>query len=118
MPGLRDASKDQLRAWSTGLDLAAGTFGMGLIGYLIDRWQGTAPWWMLGLGLAGLVGGAYRFVREALRVNREQAARFQRRYRAGPVTPNDARPTETDPEVRDERRAQGANTDPDDSPGP
>jgi len=72
--------RDQLRAWSAGLDIAVGMFGMGLIGWLIDRWTGHGPWWMLGLGAAGLGGGTYRFIREAMRLNREAARRWARRH--------------------------------------
>jgi len=85
--------RDRLRAWSAGLDIPAGAFGLGFVGWLVDNWQGTGPWWMLGLGLAGLVGGCYRFVREALRMNRAQAARYKRdhphRNPAAPPPPGD-----------------------------
>ena len=72
--------QDQLRAWSAGLDIPVGAFGLGFIGWAIDRWQGTAPWWMLGLGLAGVIGGCYRFVREAMRMNRAQVERYNRTH--------------------------------------
>ena len=43
--------------------------GMLLLGALIDWLAGTRPWWMLGLGLLGLVVGMVRFIRDAMRMN-------------------------------------------------
>ena len=31
----------------------------GLLGYLIDRWQGTSPWFLLGGLLLGIIVGFY-----------------------------------------------------------
>ncbi|MEM7755284.1 MAG: AtpZ/AtpI family protein [Planctomycetota bacterium] len=100
--------RDQLQAWSAGLDIPAGAFGLGLVGYLIDRWQGTGPWWMLGLGLLGVAGGCYRFVREALRMNRQQAARFNRDHRGHKSPP---------PSSTQDSAPNDANNDPNRSPG-
>ena len=72
-----------MRAWSAGFDIAAGLMAGGFIGWLIDQWTGHAPYWMLGMGLAGLFSGGYRFVREAMAINRDAAARF----RSGTRTP-------------------------------
>jgi len=101
--------RDQLRAWSAGLDIPAGAFGMGLVGWLIDRWQDTSPGWMLGLGLAGLLGGCYRFVREALRMNAKNAAQFDRQRRGRPRPADSVTPPPVAPD---------ANHDHDDSPRP
>ena len=75
---MKTYDQQQLRAWSAGLDVASGLLGFGFIGWLIDRWLGHAPWWMLGLGLTGLCGGSYRFIREAIAVNRAAAARYRK----------------------------------------
>ena len=58
-----------IRAWSIGLDMVYSAAGMLLLGALIDWLAGTRPWWMLGLGLVGLVVGMYRFIRDAMRMN-------------------------------------------------
>ncbi len=60
----------QIRAWTVGLDMAYSVVGMLMLGAAIDFFAGTKPWWMLGLGLGGLVLGMYRFVREAIGMNR------------------------------------------------
>jgi F0F1-type ATP synthase assembly protein I len=63
----------QARAWSIALDPVYGLIGMGLIGYLIDTVSDTGMMWTIILALTGLVVGFYRFIREALDLNKEQA---------------------------------------------
>ncbi len=98
-------TKDQYRAWSTGVDLAAGTIGMGLLGFGIDYLAGTTPVWTIVLALVGLVGGFYRFIKEALALNKEQTARYAKRRppplakpTPPPDTPADTKPTPGDAE--------------------
>jgi len=62
----------QAKAWGIALDPVYGMIGMGLIGYGIDYLAGTGFRWALILGLTGLVVGFYRFIREAMDLNREQ----------------------------------------------
>lgn len=94
-PPTDSSRQDQLRAWSAGLDVAAGLVGGGFLGWLLDRWLGHAPWWMLGLGLAGLASGGYRFIREATALNRAASARFRRdsRQTADPPEKADGPPS-------------------------
>jgi F0F1-type ATP synthase assembly protein I len=63
------SAPQNIRAWSVGLDMVYSAAGMLLLGALIDWLAGTRPWWMLGLGLLGLVVGMYRFIRDAMRMN-------------------------------------------------
>lgn len=65
--------QQNIRAWSVGLDMAYAAGGMLLLGAGIDWLFGTKPWWMLGLGLLGLVVGMYKFIRDAMRFNRQSA---------------------------------------------
>jgi ATP synthase protein I len=37
--------------------LIGGPLGGAIVGWLLDRWLGTAPWLMLGLMFVGFVGG-------------------------------------------------------------
>ena len=40
---------------------------LGAIGYLIDRWRGTAPWFLLGGLTLGVIVGFYELVKTAYR---------------------------------------------------
>lgn len=90
----RDASS--MRAWSASMDAVIGLGFFGFLGWLLDRWLGTAPWLMLVLGLIGLAGGSYRFIREAIAINREASSRFRRDHPRG-VPPLDDDPAEPQP---------------------
>jgi len=58
-----------------GFELAAVIVGLTLVGLWVDRRFGTGPTGLLiGAGL-GIVGGFYNFIREALRMNREQRSK-------------------------------------------
>ena len=48
-----------------GLELAAVTAGLTLVGYWIDRRFGTSPWGLLGGVIIGIVGGLYNLIRES-----------------------------------------------------
>lgn len=63
----------QARAWSIALDPVYGLIGMGLIGYLIDTACDTGLLWTIILAITGLIVGFYRFIREALALNKEQS---------------------------------------------
>lgn len=43
--------------------LIGGPLGGGILGWLLDRWLGTAPWLMLGLLFLGFAGGMFNVVR-------------------------------------------------------
>jgi len=70
-----NASKDtsgMMKAFALGLNFTYGVIGMGLLGWILQRWvfPGGAPWVLLGCLFAGLIAGMYLFIREANRVNR------------------------------------------------
>ena len=50
--------------------LIGGPLGGGVIGWLLDRWLGTAPWLMLILLFLGFAGGMFN----AFRISSKQAA--------------------------------------------
>jgi len=63
----------QAKAWGIALDPVYGLIGMGAIGYAIDHFiVGSGMTWTISLALLGLVVGFYRFIKEALDLNREQ----------------------------------------------
>jgi ATP synthase protein I len=43
--------------------LVGGPMGGAIVGWLLDRWFGTAPWLMLGLMFVGFAGGLISVVR-------------------------------------------------------
>jgi ATP synthase protein I len=43
--------------------LIGGPLGGGILGWLLDRWLGTAPWLMLGLLFLGFAGGMFNVIR-------------------------------------------------------
>jgi F0F1-type ATP synthase assembly protein I len=62
-----------VRISAIGSNFAFAVMGMGLIGWAIQKWlwPAAAPWPILiGLGL-GLIGGLYRFVRDAMAAERD-----------------------------------------------
>jgi len=53
------------RSSTLGLELVGAILVMGFIGWLVDGWLGTEPVGMLVGGAVGIVGGGYRFIRDA-----------------------------------------------------
>lgn len=69
----------QAKAWVLALDPLYGMVGFGAIGFAIDRWVvGSGRTWMIALGIMGLVVGFYRFIKEAMKLNQEQAGSSRR----------------------------------------
>ncbi len=63
----------QAKAWSIALDPVYGMIGLGAIGYAIDSLVvGTGLLWTIILAITGLAVGFYRFIREAMSLNKEQ----------------------------------------------
>lgn len=64
---------------NAGMELAVMTALMLGLGYLVDRWLGTAPWFMIGLVLFGLIGSfiRIRYAYEA-KMQEHEAARKAR----------------------------------------
>jgi len=63
----------QAKAWSIALDPVYGMIGLGAIGYAIDTLiTDTGLLWTIILAITGLVVGFYRFIREAMNLNKEQ----------------------------------------------
>jgi len=71
------------RAAGLGVELIGAVLGMGLIGWLIDRWQGWSPVATIIGFTVGALGGGYNFFRAAQRLNRESQKEFGRGRHAG-----------------------------------
>ena len=68
-------TRSQMRAWALAMDLVYGVVAGGVVGFVLDRWVfGTTPWLTLALSLVMLVGGMWRFIRAANKLNRGFAA--------------------------------------------
>ena len=57
------------RVAAVGLDFAYAVGGMAILGFIIDWAAGTSPMWLLVCALIGVLGGTYRFIKEARRLN-------------------------------------------------
>ncbi len=55
----RDSLVDMDRGWAMTAELLTATFVWLGIGWLVDRWLGTAPWVMLGGAVIGFGLGTY-----------------------------------------------------------
>ena len=50
-------------AYAAGLTLFASVVGLGGVGWLVDRWRGTAPWFLVAGLVLGAIVGFYQFIR-------------------------------------------------------
>ncbi|WP_432797800.1 AtpZ/AtpI family protein [Poriferisphaera sp. WC338] len=64
------------RHFHMGLEFAGAAALMTIIGYVIDKKYGTAPWGVLICGTIGFVGGLYLFIKEALLANKQSMQRM------------------------------------------
>lgn len=71
-------TKGLWRVSGMGVELVGAILGMMFIGWLIDRWQGTAPRWLTIGALVGLVGGGLNFIRKALALNKAATEQYKR----------------------------------------
>ena len=53
------------------MELAAAVGGFALLGYWIDRHNGSSPWGLLIGALLGLIGGFYNLIKASLSASRE-----------------------------------------------
>jgi len=98
-----NSSMENLSKVSTiGTNFAFSVVGMGIIGFTMDYFIKSSPKWLIASLAFGLIGGGYRFIRDALAANKQAAAQAARRR---PVYIK----IEADPEPSEK---------PDDDPGP
>jgi F0F1-type ATP synthase assembly protein I len=63
-----------------GIELIGAIVALMAIGWLLDRWLKTSPWFFVGGAVVGIVGGLFKAVREASAAERG-AQEDQRRER-------------------------------------
>lgn len=92
--GKHGGSRQQYNAWNVGLDFGYSVVGMVLLGLAIDYFAKTSPRALIICAVLGLIGGGYRFIREALAMNRSnnRVGRGGRDGGNGPGRPPPSRP--------------------------
>lgn len=76
----RDEQTQELwRLSGLGIEFAAVIGGMIALGWLLDRWLGTSPAFIIVGAAFGLVGGSIKFVREAMAASRRSSEEAKRR---------------------------------------
>ncbi len=73
-----------LSALHLGLEFVGGTLLFAGLGYWLDGRWGTSPWLAVTGGALGLAGGMWLLIKEAMKVNRDAAARFGKTKRNEP----------------------------------
>ena len=73
------------RLTGMGTEFLSAILAGGLIGWLLDRWQGWAPTGLIVGLIAGIVVGGVSFVRRALAANREASDAYARAHPRGPA---------------------------------
>ena len=51
-----------------GFEFASSVFGMGLVGFLLDRWLDTQPWCLVAGIVLGVIGGMYILIKRAYKL--------------------------------------------------
>jgi len=72
------SDKDRAELWrlsAMGTEFVAAIAGMLLLGLLLDYWLGTSPVLTIIGAVAGLVGGGYNLIRQALAAEKKAAKR-------------------------------------------
>jgi F0F1-type ATP synthase assembly protein I len=82
--------------YATALNFVISAAVFAVIGYLLDRWLKTSPWFLVGGLVFGLVGGTVKFVRDGLALNRQVARETQEK---GRTTQWNKPPAEDPPEA-------------------
>lgn len=75
-----------VRVSTIGTEFAAAVAGMALLGWLLDRWWGTAPWALLVCAIVGLLVAMVRFIHDARALSSGQAKKRDRPR--GPAPPD------------------------------
>lgn len=61
----RNEKSNLLRHVGMGFEFAGSVLGMGLVGYLLDRWLDTFPWCLVAGIVLGAIGGMYILIKRA-----------------------------------------------------
>lgn len=56
----RSQGNAETKGWAVGIEFVGAILVSGFIGFMIDRFAGTSPWFMIGLLLLGFAAGTRR----------------------------------------------------------
>ncbi|MEC9372720.1 MAG: AtpZ/AtpI family protein [Planctomycetota bacterium] len=79
-PAKSSGAPDLWRISGLGLEFVGIVAGFIFLGWLLDRWLGTLPWITLVSAVFGLVGGSYKFAREAMQASRRANEAYRREH--------------------------------------
>jgi ATP synthase protein I len=68
-PDQQETNRRSGIAYAAAFALFAAVVSMGLIGWLLDRWLGTSPWFLVSGLVLGAAAGFYEFVRLTSKLN-------------------------------------------------
>lgn len=86
LPNPSPSDRPMSSSWGSaviGFEFCAAIGGFAVIGFFIDRWQGTQPLWTLVLAGLGFIGGGYNLYKEVKKLQRQTARRAVRRDAPG-----------------------------------
>ncbi|MFY8000822.1 MAG: AtpZ/AtpI family protein [Candidatus Kapaibacteriota bacterium] len=69
-----DAIQEAAPLMNIGFELAGTVGGFGLIGWFIDKYAGTTPFWFVALLIFGVIGGMTKFILTVIRYSNKQKA--------------------------------------------
>jgi F0F1-type ATP synthase assembly protein I len=101
----REDDEEQRLGWrmaGIGFEVASEVAAGTILGWLFDRWQGTAPRGVLIGATIGIAVGLWSLVRNSLRLNRELDRKFPTKGRGTPIPPDEPlTPREAQPDDED-----------------
>ncbi len=73
-----------------GMEVVSQVAAGALLGWIFDRWRGTAPTGLLIGSVIGIIVGMWSFIRGALKLNRELERQYPTAGRGRPLPPEEA----------------------------
>jgi len=64
-------------AWVVGFEFVAAIAGFAILGFFIDMWRGTEPFWTLLLTALGFIGGTYNMFKEVRKLQAQSKGGFR-----------------------------------------
>lgn len=94
---------------SLGLEVSSQVLAGALLGWLFDKWQGTAPKGITYGAVAGIIFGMWSLVRGALKLNAELEKHHPTKGRGKPLVNEDKKNPDNDNDIENENDAENDN---------